>query len=120
MKKLKRFESIGNNLDKEDIKDILIEITDEYPQLSLEIEDNFTSFVAALTGFDKLFLRFDDQKSKLEYWVYWNKLISLIIECCERVSRLDNVDVKIIGLNAISELTIQSDKVLIGIFPKST
>lgn len=127
MKHLKRFESKETNIDIEEVKDILTEIIDEYPELKIRYTGQQSySFgvieVFDILGFDRFFSsKFEDsQKSTLKFYQFCNEVNNLIIESCERVQISQRVQVKILGLYDIHKLVGTSDRISIALFPKST
>lgn len=127
MKHLKRFESKETNIDVEEVKDILTEIIDEYPELKIRYTGQQSySFgvieVFEILGFDRFFSsKFEDsQKSTPKFYQFCNEVNNLIVESCERVQISQRVQVKILGLYDIHKLVGTSDRISIGLIPKST
>lgn len=125
MKHLKKFESKETNIDIEEVKDILTEIVDEYPELKIRYtgQQNYSFGVIEVfevTGFDRFFSsKFEDgQKSTLKFYQFCNKLNNLIIESCERIEISQRVQVKILGLHDIHKLVGTSDRISIALIPK--
>jgi len=121
MRHLKRFESKEANIDIEEVKDILTEINDEYLELKIKyLGENYKEVeVFEITGFDGLFSKFDSQIT-LKFYQFYNKLTNLVLKSCERIRISQNVEIKILGLYNIHTLTHGSDKIIIGLYPKST
>lgn len=127
MKHLKRFESKETNIDVEEVKDILTEIIDEYPELKIRYTGQQSySFgvieVFEILGLDRFFSsKFEDsQKSTLKFYQFCNEVNNLIVESCERVQISQRVQVKILGLYDIHKLVGTSDRISIALIPKST
>lgn len=125
MKHLKKFESTeGIDIDIESIKDILLEISDEYPELKVEYytkfyNDDVNYQIFRIKGFDRIFHPvFDDVNLRgrviLDFWETYGNIINLITQSCKRIKESQKVNVEIVGLNDIGGLpTPTSDRILL-------
>ena len=105
MKHLKKFESGSWGFDIELVKDIILDIKAEYPDITGEFHHNENSNGGTL----KLFCKPDILKPwdtsiignydyTLDYIKNKNKFISSLTEVCDRISKAINREVKVIGL----------------------
>lgn len=103
MKHLKKiFEGDEWGFDIELVKDIIIDIKDEYPSINGEFNHDLNSNGGTL----KLFCKTDSENSivgKYEYGVidYYhkkNKFILLITEICDRISEALEREIRVVGL----------------------
>jgi hypothetical protein len=93
--KIKRFNESRNwEYETQLIKDIIIEIKDEYPQITgdiLEIPDGI------LVKFNVLLIKFNGEDNSVERFKDINRFKSIVLECVERISDALDVDIKISG-----------------------
>lgn len=103
LKYLKTFESNDNEwgFDIQLVRDIIVELKDNYPQINGEFHHNEKSNGGTL----KLFCKPDIESSiigKYDYTIDYmkkkNEFISLVTEICERISRALDREIKVIGI----------------------
>ena len=101
MNHLKTFESKSWGFDIELVKDIIIELKDDYPDIYGEFHQNENSNGGIL----KLFCKPDIDTSiigendyTLDYIKNKNRFISSVTEVCDRISKAINREIKVIGL----------------------
>lgn len=101
LKYLKTFESESWGFDIELVKDIIVELKDNYPNINGEFQQNHNSNGGTL----KLFCKPDIDNSiigKYDYTIDYmkkkNEFISSITEICERISRALDREIKVVGI----------------------
>ena len=98
LKYLKTFESNDEwGLDIQLVRDIIVELKDNYPQINGEFHHNEKSNGGTL----KLFCKPDIESSiigKYDYMKKKNEFISSVTEICERISMALDREIKVIGI----------------------
>lgn len=117
MKHLKRmFEKVED--DKVEIMNLLSEIVDEFDGLemddvSAQYGEDENDITISISGFNNISGEFE-RKTKLDYLIFYKKLISLIVDTAVRIEEVTGYSVEISGLNSI--LDDGADYILIAIY----
>jgi hypothetical protein len=93
--KIKRFNESRNwEYETQLVKDIIIEIKDEYPRITgdiLEVRGGI------LVKFNVLLVKFNGEDNSVERFKDINRFKSIVLECIDRISDAIDVDIKISG-----------------------
>lgn len=93
--KIKRFNESRNwDHDTQLIKDIIIEIKDEYSEITGDINETTDGIVVK---FNIMLVKFNGNENSVERFKDINNLKSIVLECIDRISDALGVEIKISG-----------------------